>query len=471
MSGPRLHHRAAARVRSTPLLRGLPREVAVLTSVSFCVALGFGIVAPVLPVFARSFDVSATQASAVIAIFALVRFIAAVPAGWLNDRLGERLVLAVGLGIVAVSSFFAGLSNSYVQLLALRGVGGFGSAMFTVSSLALLLRVTAPDQRGRAAGAFQGGFLLGGITGPAIGGLVVAWSIRAPFFVYAATLAVAVAVVVTMLARVQLTDQPDDAGSGEGTPTETGWQSLRRALRSRPYVTALAINLGNGFVAFGLRSALVPLFVTEALHYGASWVGFGFLVAAGVQGILLLPAGRVADTRGRRTALVVGTAAVTVGMVVLSFGENIVGFFITMAVLGAGSAFLGSAPAAVVGDIVGDGRRGTIVAAFQMTSDLGAIAGPLIAGLIYDSTGSFTLAFLTGALVAMIGFAMAITMPETAKPAGAAETESASLHLWVIDGNQPARRLYERHGFVLTVRTLIRDRDGRTELEMCRAPR
>jgi MFS family permease len=404
-------------MRSTPLLRDLPREVAVLTSVSFCVALGFGIVAPVLPVFARSFDVSATQASAVIAIFALVRFIAAVPAGWLNDRLGERLVLAVGIGIVAASSFLAGLSNSYVQLLALRGVGGFGSAMFTVSSLALLLRVTEPNQRGRAAGAFQGGFLLGGITGPAIGGLVVAWSIRAPFFVYAATLTVAVIVVVTLLARVQLSDHPESETPEAVTSPETGWQSLRRALRSRPYVTALAVNLGNGFVAFGLRAALVPLFVTEALRYGPTWVGFGFLVAAGVQGLLLLPAGRVADTRGRRTALVIGTAAVTTGMLVLAFVENIVGFFVTMAVLGFGSAFLGSAPAAVVGDVVGEGRRGTIVAAFQMTSDLGAIAGPLTAGLIYDSTGSFTLAFLTGAFVSMIGFALAVTMPETAKPA------------------------------------------------------
>ena len=53
----------------------------------------------------------------------------------------------------------------------------------------------------------------------------------------------------------------------------------------------------------------------------------------------------------------------------------------------------------------------------------------------------------------------------------AAETESRSLYLWVTDGNEPARQLYARHGFVLTGRTLIRDRDGRTDLEMCRALR
>ncbi len=181
-------------MRRTPLLAGLPREVAVLTGVAFCVALGFGILIPVLPVFARTFDVSALQASAVISAFALVRFVTSPLAGGLVDRVGERAVMASGLLIVAVSSAAAGFSQTFMQLIVLRSVGGLGSSMFTVSALALLLRVVDSDQRGRASGAFQGGFLLGGVAGPAVGGLVVAWSIRAPFFVYAATLLLAAAV-------------------------------------------------------------------------------------------------------------------------------------------------------------------------------------------------------------------------------------------------------------------------------------
>ena len=157
---------------------GLPAEVLVLVAVAFCVALGYGIVAPALPVFAKSFDVSTTAATAVVSVFAFVRFVSAPPSGWLVDRFGERLVLASGLAIVAVSSLLAGLAESYVQLLLLRGVGGFGSAMFTVSSLGLLLRVVEPEQRGQASGAFQGGFLLGGVAGPAVGGLVTGISIR-----------------------------------------------------------------------------------------------------------------------------------------------------------------------------------------------------------------------------------------------------------------------------------------------------
>src|SRR5680860_1500631 len=85
----------------------LPPEVAVLTAVAFSVALGFGIVAPAIPLFAKAFDVSNFAAGAVISVFALVRFASAPVAGRLVNRLGERVVLASGIGIVGVSSLLA----------------------------------------------------------------------------------------------------------------------------------------------------------------------------------------------------------------------------------------------------------------------------------------------------------------------------------------------------------------------------
>ena len=433
-----------ARLRPPSWFAGLPREVAVLSSVAFCVALGFGIVAPALPVFAKSFGVNATQASSVISVFALLRLIGAVPAGWLIDRFGERRVLATGLSIVAISSGLAGLSTTFVQLLVLRGAGGLGSAMFSVSAMALLLRSVGSEQRGRAAGAFQGGFLLGGVAGPAVGGLVTGISIRAPFFVYAATLAAAVAVVIVMMsgprpepeplqeAALDLllaepaddsgpftgpgptgpVDPPDSSGSA-GATGATGASSLLHALRQRPYLTALTINLGNGFTSFGLRSAIVPLFVVYALHLSPSWTGYGLLASALAQAALLLPAGRMADTRGRRPALLLGTAATTAGYLVLAVTGSIPVFLIAMGVLGVGAAFLGSAPAALVGDISGGRRNGPIVATYQMTSDLGAITGPLVAGYIVDSTGSYTIGFIVGAAVVAVGFVLTTVTPET----------------------------------------------------------
>ena len=69
--------------------------------------------------------------------------------------------------------------------------------------------------------------------------------------------------------------------------------------------------------------------------------------------------------------------------------------------------------AAVVGDITGRARGGIVVAAYQMCSDLGAVVGPITAGLIIDATGSFALAFLVGTAAGLIGLVTALVMRET----------------------------------------------------------
>jgi MFS family permease len=414
-----------------PLLKDLPVEVAVLASIAFFVALGFGIVIPSIPIYAESFGVSAFAASAVISAFALMRFVSSPFAGAWTNRFGERNILAIGLGIVAVSSFFAGLAQSYPQLLVLRGIGGIGSAMFTVSALALLLRVVEADQRGRASAAWQGGFLVGGVTGPAIGGILLAVSIRAPFFFYAGTLAVATVIALVFLsparlaareAVVEASDTPPEVvePAGVAAPRAGGWAELREALGNGAYRAALAVNLATGLTAFGLRSALIPLFVIEGLKQGPSLSGWAFLVAAVVQAVFLLPAGRLTDLRGRRPAMIIGTVATGLGMLMLviddlatgSLSVALVVFFASMAVTSIGTAFLGSAPSAVVGDIMGGRQGGSVVATFQMVSDFGAVVGPLLGGLLLDLYG-FEWAFAVGAAVAAVALVFTLLMPET----------------------------------------------------------
>jgi MFS family permease len=415
------------RVRDTPWLRGLPREVAVLAAIAFCVALGFGIAAPAIPIYAVSFGVSALLAGAVVSVFALMRLVSSPGAGALVDRIGERRVLTTGLIIVALSSVLAGLARDYPQLLVLRGIGGIGSSMFTVSAMALTLKVVRPDQRGRAAGAFQGGFLLGGVAGPAVGGAVVAWSIRAPFFVYAATLAVA--------AWVSWRHLPAAAAAAAGSNGYPGSAAhaaapprLRAALHNRAYWAALAANLTNGLVTFGLRFSLVPLFVVEGLGSGPGLSGAAFLVAAATQALLLLPAGRLADMRGRRPAMVIGCSLTAAGMALLAVAGAPWPFLAAMATSGLAAAFMGSAPAATVGDVAGHAGKGSVIALFQMTADFGAIVGPLAAGALADSLG-YAPAFAIGAAVALGALAAALVMPETLRrgspqPEGAPQRET-----------------------------------------------
>ena len=385
-------------------LRGLPRETFVLAVVAFCVALGFGIVAPAIPLFALQFGVSSTAAGAVVSAFALMRFVSGLGSGRLVDRVGERAALVGGIAVVAVSSLVAGLSVSYPQLLVLRGIGGVGSAVFTIAATSLLLRVAAASQRGRTQSVYRGGFLLGGILGPALGGAVVGVSLRAPFFLYAATLVLAGLAGALLLPK----GRPRDADGERGADTDVR-TSLAEALAAPAYRAALVGNFATGFSVLGVRSTLVPLLVVQGLHLKPSWIGAAFLVSALVQAVLLLPAGRAVDTVGRRPTLVAGGLATAAALVALAAAVGPVSLLLAMTVFGVGGALLGVAPAAIVGDVV-QGRGGTAVAVWQMASDFGSIIGPLAAGLLVDRA-SFAVALLVSAVVVGVSGLLGLTVP------------------------------------------------------------
>lgn len=392
--------------------RQLPRDVLVLGVIAFFVMVGFGVVIPVLPVYVRSFGVGYVEVGAVVSAFALVRLIASPFCGWLINRGGERTILAIGIGIVAVSSGLVGIAETYLQVLILRGIGGVGSAMFTISAMTLLLGTTPPALRGRAMGFYQGGFLIGGMAGPALGGILAVISLQAPFFFYAGTLAIAGLVGLVLLQPKTL------AVPGEATAEPT---PFRRVARDPRFIAACLANLAQGWSSFGVRSALVPVLVVEILHRPPVWTGIAFAVAAVAQTIALGPAGKLVDTVGRRPAMVGAFAVGALAMLAMPFTTEIWMLMVVLCVYGAAAAFMGTAPAAAVGDAAG-ARGGQPVAVFSAFSDVGAIIGPLVAGALVDAV-SFPAAFGTAVVLLLVASAYSLRMP---KESGAATRTASS---------------------------------------------
>lgn len=362
--------------------------------------VGFGVVIPVLPVYVRSFGVGYVEVGAVVSAFALVRLIASPFCGWLINRGGERTILAIGIGIVAISSGLVGIAETYAQVLILRGVGGIGSAMFTISAMTLLLGTTRPGLRGRAMGFYQGGFLIGGMAGPALGGILAVISLQAPFFFYAGTLAIAGVVGLVLL-------QPKSRDIPAGPVADP--VPFRRVARDPRFIAACLANLAQGWSSFGVRSALVPVLVVEVLNRPPVWTGIAFAVAAVAQTIALAPAGRFVDEVGRRPAIVAAYAVGALGMLAIPFAPNIWILMVVLSVYGVAAAFMGTAPAAAVGDAAG-ARGGQPVAVFSAFSDVGAIIGPLVAGALVDAV-SFPAAFGTAVVLMFVASAYALRMP------------------------------------------------------------
>jgi MFS transporter, DHA1 family, multidrug resistance protein len=383
------------------LLRDLPAEVRALTGVGFMVALGFGLVAPALPLFAREFGVGKAAAGAVVSAFALMRIAMAPFVGRLINAVGERVLLATGIGIVAVSSLLAGLAQSYWQLLVLRGAGGIGSIMFSVSAASLLVRVTPSHLRGRAQGVWAGSFLIGMVAGPAVG-TVATFSLRLPFFLYAGTLVVAGLVGLGALRHSEL-------AARQSTHTEP--VALADALRHRAYVAALAAAFAGDFALVGARSAMLPLYVRESLHLSSGWVYAAFLLVSIVSGALLLPIGKLADSVGRRPVIAFGLLSGALAFLVLPAVPAVTGLVVATLLIGVAAASDSVAPGAVMGDVVA-GRGGTVVAVFQMAGDLGAVLGPVVTGWVADRAG-YSPAFVLCAVVCALPVVAVVLAPET----------------------------------------------------------
>lgn len=382
----------------------LPREVWLLAGANVVVALGYGVVAPVLPQYARYFGVSISAATFVITAFAVMRLCGAPPAGWLVQRVGERRVYISGLLIVALSTAACAFAQTFGQLLLFRSVGGLGSAMFTVSALGLMIRISPPDARGRVAGLFSSGFLVGSVGGPVLGSMTVGFGLAVPFLIYGAALLVAAAVVFLGLRNSALAAPADD---------DEAAVSIRVVLRHRAYRAALLSNFATGWAAFGLRFALVPLFVVEVLDRGPGIAGLALAAFAVGNISVVIPSGYLSDRIGRRKLLIVGLSVSAASTVLVGFTSSLSIFLVVAYVTGAATGVFISPQQAAVADIIGNkARGGTAVATFQMMADLGSIVGSVVVGQVAQHA-SFGWAFtVSGAIlaVAALGWVFA---PET----------------------------------------------------------
>ena len=382
----------------------LPREVWALIGANAIVALGYGLVAPVLPDLARHFGVSIAAATFVITAFAIMRLVAAPPAGLLVQRLGERRIYFSGLIIVAITTVACAFAQTYWQLLTFRALGGFGSTMFFVSALGLMIRISPPDARGRVSGLFAGAFLVGSVAGPVLGNLTAGLGLRAPFLMYGGLLIVAATVVLLGL-RNSSVAAPADAGELKVT--------VRVAWRHRAYRAALLSNFATGWSLFGLRFALVPLFVEEVLDRQPRHVAGLALAAFAVGNVaVVMHSGRLSDRIGRKPLLIAGLVLSAASTAALGMANSLPLFFLEAVIAGAASGVYASPQQASIADIIGKAKGGTAIAAFQMTADFGSIVGSLGVGMIAEHLGYPWAFALSGAmlLIASLGWLLA---PET----------------------------------------------------------
>lgn len=392
------------------LFEGLPIEVKGLSFVSLFVAVGFGIQAPAIPLIAIELGAGNTAVGAMISVFALMRLFVSVPIGRLSTQFGERQMMLWGIAMLAVTSVFAGLAQASWQLIVFRGLSGIGSAMYTVAAMSVLLRVASPETRGRAVGLFMGGFNVGLVAGPAIGGVLSVILVpRGLFFAYGAMMVVSGFIAWRILVR--------DTGVG----TIKGQSKINpvgvvEAFRSSVFRAAVMANFSLGWISYGMRASLMPLFLLNVLKEGPEWIGISLALGSLVQVVVLPASGKFTDTVGRKLPLLVGEALLIASLATLLLWPGLFTYLVCLGGLGVATALCTTASSAAVGDVT-RGQGGTVIAVYQMGSDLGMVAGPLIAGAIADSM-SFSAGISASAAIGVLALLLAFQMPRRRMTSG-----------------------------------------------------
>ena len=402
----------------------LPPEIKVMVAAAFVIAIGFGIIAPLLPqyaeMFASDFANPATAVAAVVSAFGLTRLLFAPVSGRLTNRLGETPVYMTGVLIVAASMFLIAFAQDYTQLLLYRALGGVGSTLFTVSAMAFLASKSPPTIRGRVSGAYASAFLIGNIVGPIVGSVLAVFGFRVPFLIYGTSLVIAAGIVFVMLRDTRLQDR----ARGETRPA----MPLREALGHRSYRAALTSMFANGWATFGVRNAITPLFAASAFT-GTALLGWGITeenrqlmaglalsVFAAGNVLAVAFSSRLSDLHGRKPLILIGLVVMAVFTGAIGWMESPLLFLVSCALAGAGTGTLNSPQQAAVADLVGQGRRaGPVMSTGQMSGDLGAILGPLLVGLVVDAAGYGWGFVVTGAVIAVAALVW-LRAPETNLP-------------------------------------------------------
>jgi DHA1 family tetracycline resistance protein-like MFS transporter len=388
-------------------------SLGLLFAAVFLDLVGFGIVIPLLPLYALRFGAGPVAVTMLVAVYSLMQFLFAPWWGQLSDRVGRRPVLLVGLFGSAASYLVFGLAGSLAMLFAGRILAGVGGATIGVAQ-AYVSDVTRPADRARGMGMIGAAFGLGFIFGPALGGVLARYGAAVPFLV-----ASGLALVNGLLALRWLPESRRPQ-SGAAESTQAGIAARWRALARLSHVPGAWRLLAAFFLttlAFAALEATMSLWADRRWHFSPSQVAYlfaylGVLVTI-VQGGLV---GALARRLGERGVALLGMAAFAAALVFIALAPSLPYLAAALALLALGQGAAGPSLSALISRAAPAGERGRVLGISQSLSALGRVAGPVWGGIALSRLG-LGAPYLSGAAFVLLGLGVFLAgSPTPAEP-------------------------------------------------------
>lgn len=421
----------------TSALHEIDRPIAVLAVIGFISQVGVSIMLPLLPLYAQELGATPAQLGLMISAFAVTVTIGQLGSGLAIQRVSARRQIPIGLGGYAVANALIAATTSATALITFRALAGFGGGLAIIAERVYIARVAARERLAFTNGVVSAAQSAGSVLGPTVGGVLATISLRVPFLV------VAVTAMLALVAALFLPREPDPGGTARSTRTHGADDpdpgadpgvladpgalaaatvatldvvvdpsllvpSQRRvggALRDRwPQLGPLVL-LGLWNLAFnvGFGAWITTYSPLATAKLGIPIVQIGLIFAAfGIGSIVLGPwlAG-IADRRGRRGMVAVGSVLVILHIGTLVAAAPVTIVFATAVVAGGGLAAAQASWFALLSVATDGGRRGRSFGLVTALSNLGMIVGATLAAAAWE-----TIDVTAGMSVAIVAIAL-----------------------------------------------------------------
>lgn len=376
-------------------------KIGIVFLIVFIDLVGFGIVIPILPLYAEEFGPSPVIFGLLMASFSIMQFIAAPILGRLSDRVGRRPVLLVSLLGSAFGYVLFGIAGSIGMLFASRIIDGISGGNISTAQ-AVIADITGPEDRAKGMGIIGAAFGLGFILGPAIGALLVT---VAPWLPGIGAAVASLVAFVLVLLRLPETLDLEAKREARRHPLNLG--SLAEVL-SHPLVGLCLLMVFLTIFAFANFETTFAQFAKLRFSYSTSTIAWLF-VYAGVLGAIVQGGlvGRLARRFGEIRLIVVGTSLSFVALGFLPYAPSRGPLLVILAVLALGQGIAHPSLSAFTSKLVAPDEVGGVMGVYQGISSLARIIGPFWGEVIYGAIG-FAWPFRTGSIFMLLAAVVAL---------------------------------------------------------------
>jgi DHA1 family tetracycline resistance protein-like MFS transporter len=378
--------------------------------------VGFGIVIPVLPLYAEgAIHATPTQLSWIVGIYSLLQLVCSPLFGKWSDRVGRKPVLVVSILGTAIGFVVLGAAQTVWMLLLGRIIDGISGGNIA-TAMACIADVTTKENRSRNMGLIGAAFGLGFMIGPALGGILSKhFGLSTPFY-FAAGLALLNAFLVWLRLPETLTEESRIRARERATIGEV-FQGGKTGI-----ITLILASQLTSITAFSIMTALFALYCQERFGYDAAHVGY-LLAYVGLLGVIFQGGllRRLLKRPVEKQLAVIGAAVLAISMAALPFTNSLWILMLVCFGISLGNSFVTPTLNGLASRTTDAHCQGRLLGLMQSAGSLGRFLGPMIGfGLVTHDTGANygrTSFFVSAAILLVTTvLVLCVTTPQTAPP-------------------------------------------------------